>query len=100
MIAAGIVTGVLIKDLAFHSHIAVRAFIAPILGGVAAASIASVAALIPAVFISIGCDLPETWGAVSLLVAVLTGLIVGLGIMVGTAVITIRSWWTTRLAAR
>ena len=97
LIAASIVTGALIMGIAFRSHIAVRVFIAPILAGVAAASIASFAALIPAVFISVGCDLPETWGAVSMLVAVAAGLIVGLGTMVGTAVIAIRSWWTTRV---
>ncbi len=98
LIAAGITTGALIMGLAFRSHIAVRVFVAPILGGVAAASIASFAALIPAVFISMGCDLPDTWGVVSLLVAVLAGLVIGLGTMVGTAAIAIRSWWTTRAA--
>ena len=98
LIAAGMVTGLLIKDLASHSHIAVRVFVAPVLAGVAAWSIASFAALIPAVFISVGCDLPETWGAVSMLVAVAAGLIVGLGTMVGTAAIAIRSWWTKRAA--
>ncbi len=91
LIAAGIVTGLLIKDLAFHSRFAIRVFVAPILAGVAAASIASFVALIPAVFISVGCDLPETWGVVSLLVAVAAGLIVGLGTIVGTAAIAIRS---------
>ena len=100
LIAAGIVTGLLVKDLALHSRTAIRVFIAPILAGVAAASIASFAALIPAVFISMGCDLPETWGVVSLLVAVMAGLVVGLGTMVGTAAIAIRSWWTTRPASR
>ena len=95
LIAAGIVTGLLIRDLAFHSHITVRVLIAPVLAGVVAWSMASFAALIPAVFISVGCDLPETWGAVSMLVAVAAGLIVGLGTMVGTAVIAIRSRRTT-----
>ena len=98
LIAAGIVTGILIKDLASHSHIAIQVTIGSILAGVAAASISSLAALIPAVFISLGCDLPETWGVVSLLVAVAAGLIVGLGTIVGTATIAIRSWWKTRAA--
>ena len=98
LIAAGIVTGLLIKDLASHSHIAVRVFVAPVLAGVAAWSIASVVALIPAVFISLGCNLPATWGFLSILVAISVGLIVGIGTMVGTAAIAIRSWWTTRAA--
>ena len=98
LIAAGIVTGTWIMHLAFISHIAIRIFIAPVLAGVVAASIASVVALIPAVFISVGCNLPATWGAVSMLVAVAAGLIVGIGTMVGTAAIAIRSWWTTRAA--
>ena len=96
LIAAGIATGVLIMRLAFVSHMAIRIIIAPVLAGVAAWSMASLAALIPAVFISLGCDLPETWGTVSMLVAVAAGLIVGIGTMVGTAVIAIRSCLTTR----
>ena len=96
LIAAGIVTGVLIMGLAFLSHITVRIFIAPLLAGVVAASIASVAALIPAVFISAGCNLPATWGAASILVAIVAGLIVGFGTLVGTAAIAIHSWRTTR----
>ena len=98
LIAAGIVTGGLIMGLAFRAHIAVRIFVAPVLAGAVAASMASFVALIPAVFISAGCDLPETWGVVSLLVAVLAGLVVGLATLVGTAAIAIRSWWTTRAA--
>ena len=98
LIAACIVTGILIKDLAFHSHIAIQVTIGSILAGVVAASIASLAASIPAVFISLGCDLPETWGVVSLLVAVAAGLIVGLGTIVGTAAIAIRNGRRTRAA--
>lgn len=98
LIAAGIVTGSLIVGLAFRSHMAIRVFIAPLLAGVAAWSIASFVALIPAVFISTGCDLPETWTFVSITVAVLAGLIVGLGTMIGAAAIPIRRWWTTRAA--
>lgn len=98
LIATGIVTGALVMRLAFISHFAVRALIAPVLAGVAVWSIASFAALIPAVFISVGCDLPETWGLVSMLVAVAAGLIVGIGTAVGTAAIAIRSWWTARAA--
>ena len=98
LIAAGIVTGALMMRLAFVSHIAIRASIAPVFAGAAVWSIASFAALIPAVFISVGCDLPETWGAVSILVAISAGLIVGLGTTVGTAAIAIHSWWTTRAA--
>ena len=98
LIAAGIVTGLSLMGLAFRSHIAVRIFIAPVLAGVAAWSMASFAALIPAVFISVGCDLPETWGAVSMLVAVAAGLVVGIGTMAGAAAIAIRSWWTSRAA--
>ena len=90
LIAAGIVTGGLIMRLAFRAHIAVRILVAPVLAGVMAASMVSFAALIPAVFISVGCDLPGTWGVVSLLVAVSAGLIVGLGTMVVTAAIAIR----------
>lgn len=91
LVAAGIVTGILMKDLAFHSHMAIQATIGSFLAGVVAASMASFAALIPAVFISVGCDLPVTWGVVSLLVAVLAGLVVGLGTMVVTSAIAIRS---------
>ena len=98
LVAAGLATGVLIMPLAFISHIAIRIFVAPLLAGLVAASIATFAALIPAVFISLGCDLPETWGVVSLLVAVLAGLIVGLGTIFVTAAIAIRSWWKTRAA--
>ena len=95
MIAAVLITGMLIIGPAFHSHIAIRIFIAPLLAGLVAASIASIAALIPAAFISIGCDLSETWGVVSMLVAVAVGMIVGIGTVVGAAVIAIRSWRTT-----
>ena len=95
LIAAGIATGVLTMHLALVSHIAIRIFIAPVLAGAVAWSMASFAALIPAVFISDGCDLPATWGVVSILVAVAAGLVVGLGTMVGTAVIAIRSRRTT-----
>ncbi len=98
LVAAGLVTGVLIMPLALISHIAIRIFVAPLLAGLVAASIATFAALIPAVFISIGCNLPETWGVVSLLVAVLAGLVVGLGTIFVTAAIAIRSWWETRAA--
>ena len=95
LIAAGIVAGALVMRLAFISHFWVRVLIAPLLAGVAAWSIASFTALIPAVFISVGCDLPETWGAVSMLVAVAAGLIVGLGTTGVTAAIAIRSRRTT-----
>ena len=95
LIAAGIVTGPLIWGLAFRAHIAIRVFIAPVLAGLAAWSIASVAALIPAVFISVGCDLPWTWGVVSLLVAFAASSIVGLGTLGYTAAMAIRSWRIT-----
>lgn len=98
LIAAGIVAGALMWGLAFVSHIAIRILIAPFLAGAMAASIAVVVALIPAVFISVGCSLPATWGFVSILIAVAAGLIVGIGTVVGTAAIAIRSWWTTRSA--
>ena len=98
LIAAGMVTSVWIMHLAFISHIAIRIFIAPLLAGFVAASISFVVALIPAVFISVGCNLAATWGVVSILVAFAAGLIVGLGTMVGTAAIAIRSWRTTRAA--
>ena len=98
LIAAGLATAVWIMRLAFISHIAIRIFVASLLAGLVAASIASTTTLMLAAFISAGCDLPETWGVVSMLVAVLAGLIVGLGTIFGTAAIAIRSWWTTRAA--
>ena len=98
LIAAVIVTGALMMRLAFVSHITIRILIAPVLAGAAAASITSFAALIPAVFISVGCNLAATWGFVSILVAISAGSIVGIGTTVGTAAITIHSWWTTRAA--
>ena len=98
LIAAGIVTGALVMCLASRSHIAVRILVAPILAGAVSLSIAFVVALIPAIFISIGCNLSVTWGFVSILVAIAAGLIVGIGTMVGTAAIGVRSWWTTRSA--
>ena len=98
LIAAGLVTGALIMHLAFVSHSAIRIFIAPVLAGAVAASMAVVVALIPAVFISVGCNLATTWGVVSILVAIAAGLIVGIGTMVSTAAIAIRSWWAKRAA--
>ena len=98
LIAAGIVTGSLIVGLAFRSHIAVRILVAPFLAGAVSLSIAFLVALIPAAFISIGCNLSATWGIVSILVAFAAALIVGIGTMVGTAAIPIRRWWTTRAA--
>ncbi|MDE2785308.1 MAG: hypothetical protein OXL37_01450 [Chloroflexota bacterium] len=94
LIAAGIVTGALLMGPAFSSHNVVRIFVAPVLAGVMAASIASFVALVPAAFISVGCNLPATWGAVSILAAVAAGLIVGFGTFVYTASIAIRSWRT------
>ena len=94
LIVAGMATGSLTIYLAFKSHVAIRIFVAPVLAGVAAASLASTAALMPAVFISTGCNLPETWGMVSILVAATAGLIVGFGTLVGIVAIGIRSWWT------
>ncbi len=96
VIAASIATGGLVIGPAFHSHIAVRIVIAPLLAGAAATAIASMAALIPAIFISAGCDVPEPWGAVSILVIIVVGFIVGFGTLVVTAAIAIRSWWTRR----
>ncbi|MYA49506.1 MAG: hypothetical protein F4Y25_01975 [Chloroflexi bacterium] len=98
LIVAGIVAGLLIRSLPFRYHIAVQIFVVPAIAGVMAASMASTAALMPAVFISTGCNLPETWGIVSILVAAAAGLIVGFGTLVGTAAIGIRSWWTMRAA--
>ena len=98
LIAAGIVTGALMMRLAFVSHTAIRISIAPLLGGGVAASVAFVVALIPAAFISVGCNLSATWGFVSILVAIAAGLIVGIGTTVGTAAIAIHSCWTRRTA--
>ena len=99
LIAAGIVTGAFMMRLALVAHISIRIFVAPILAGAVTLSIAFVVALIPAAFISVGCNLSATWGLVSILVAIAAGLVVGLGTMVGTAAIAIRSW-RTKPAAR
>jgi len=98
LIAAGIVTGALMMRLAFVSHTAIRIPIAPVLAGAVAASVAFVVALIPAAFISVGCNLPATWGFVAILAAIAAGLIVGIGTTVGSAAIAIHSWWTRRAA--
>ena len=98
LIAASIVTGALMMRLALVSHMAIRISIAPALAGAVAASVAFVGALIPAAFISVGCNLSATWGFVSILVAIAAGLVVGIGTTVGAAAIAIRRWRTKRTA--
>ena len=103
LIAAGIVTGMVMMFLSFDAHLLVRLLVTPILTAVAVAGATLLITMIPIIVISNGCDVPATGMFTSTLTAGLLAVIAGavtFAIRLALAASDLWDWWASKRAAR